>query len=89
MAINKLNKKEIEGVIAKLDKVIFMRDEHYDKEEAKAFVEVIQKMLRVHATKAGKELRFMQLLINAIGINDSYNMTNSQLLESLEDTYEK
>lgn len=54
-----------------------------------AFSEILHKLLRVHTSEAGQPLRFMQMIINAIGINDAYEMSDDQLLESLEDTYEK
>lgn len=53
------------------------------------FSDILHKLLKVHTSKEGQPLRFMQMIINAIGINDSYEMSDSQLLESLEDMYEK
>ena len=51
------------------------------------FSDTLHKLLKVHTKNP--ELRFMQMIINAIGVNDPYYMSDEQLLESLEDTYEK
>lgn len=59
-----------------------MKKQHDD------FSDVLHKLLRVHTSEDGKDLRFMQMVINAIGINDAYNISDAQLLELLEDTYE-
>jgi hypothetical protein len=52
-----------------------------------AFSDSLHRLLLEHTKHP--ELRLMQMVINAIGVNDAYNMTDEQLLESLEDTYEK
>ena len=51
------------------------------------FAEIMQKMIKIH--HKSPELRFMQLIINAIGVNDPYYMEDEQLLEQLKDCYEK
>jgi hypothetical protein len=52
-----------------------------------AFSDTLHKLLLEHTKHP--ELRLMQMIINSIGVNDAYYMTDEQLLESLEDKYEK
>ena len=58
-----------------------MAIKHHD-----AFSDTLHKLLVTHTKHP--ELRFMQMIINAIGVNDTYNLTDEQLLELLEDMYE-
>ena len=57
------------------------------KKQHDTFSDTLHKLLLVHTKHP--ELRFMQMIINAIGVNDAYNLQDEQLLELLEDTYEK
>ena len=57
--------------------------------EEEDFAEIIQKIIKIHHKEDFKDLTFNQIICRAVGINDPYSVTNEQLLESLEDTYEK
>ena len=52
------------------------------------FAEIMQKLIKLHNKPKYSKLRFMQLLQNCFGTNDPYYVTDEQLLELLEETYE-
>jgi hypothetical protein len=51
------------------------------------FAECLQWMIKYHGKHP--EIRLMQLLVNVLGANDPYYVTDEQLSDLLKDEYEK